>query len=211
MNNVLCELLQGNSGGQELLQASGHQSVLLLSGLSEWPHDLHPHDHPWNERGCGNHRGTGQWREVRSADLEKLVLEFENYQNKLSELIFEIQQKSEQTKQTNKQIAKIEAEKRLNILIENIKDIKKLLNNNTPSEILKQHFTILNNDYKEIEKTLGTDISDVIMQKLGKVREELSNLDLSIKMAELQTTNEKTDEKVLEYKPEFEDDGKPKN
>ena len=149
--------------------------------------------------------------EVQSADLEKLVLEFENYQNKLSELIFEIQQKSEQTKQTDKQIAKIEAEKRLNLLIENIYAIKKLLKNNTPFEFLKQHFTILNNDYKEIETTLGTDITDIVMQKLGNVREELNNLDFSIKMAELQSIKENTDEKVLEYKPEFEDDGKPKN
>ena len=144
--------------------------------------------------------------ENQAQDLEKLALEFESYENKLAELIFEIQQKKEQTQKANEEIAKIEARNRLNKLIENIAEVKKLLKNNTPFVFLKKHFVILNKEYKEIETTLGVDVEDSLMQRLGSTRHELEDMAVAIKKAEFESIVEHNNskEKVLEFKPDNE-------
>ena len=94
-------------------------------------------------------------------------------------------------------------------LIENIKEVKKLLNN-TPFEFLKQHYTILNDEYAKIEAVLGPSAVEATMQKLGKTREELQNLNVSIKQIEvLSVIEQNTEEHVLEFKPDV-DDEQPK-
>lgn len=146
--------------------------------------------------------------EKETLDLEALELEFESYQSKLADLVFEIQTKKEQAIKVSKKIAQLEAESRLNRLIQNIKEVKKLLKNKTPFEFLKSHYTILNNDYKEIELVLGKSELEPTLKKLSTTREELEDLNISINMVEALSAKEKSKDLVLEYKPERPNDKK---